>query len=369
MEYMQTLNKLSAIVWNECVEIDQEYRNSFGKSISLSELQKATKHIVPIHAKGIHHVVHKYLYARSAMWNSRKAKHKESKNVNLPHKHKEYFVTGWDYQSITIKGNSIFLSRPKGAKPIICKSKLIPLNIVEIELIYKGQYCLAIKYKDADLKEKIELINSASIDLGEIHALTTIDNNQNGVIIANRKVRSIIRQKDKRQGQIKSLQSKCIKNSKQYKLYQRAIYKIKYKADRQINDAVHKQSKLFLDFCLKNNIGTVYYGDVDGTTRNTEKKNSDYINHKLNLWCFGLLTKQLDNKLTRNNIKLVKIQEYYTSQTCPQCGSLNKPNGRNYDCDCGYHQHRDLVGTINILNTNSGTKITRYKDLEYLQIA
>ena len=47
-------------------------------------------------------------------------------------------------------------------------------------------------------------------------------------------------------------------------------------------------------------------------------------------------------------IKVVKINEAYTSQTCPKCGSRKKPNNRNYTCKCGFKYHRDGVGAINI---------------------
>lgn len=52
MNYMKALNKLSAQVWNECVKIDLEYQDIFGKSIGLSELQKATKTHCTITCKG-----------------------------------------------------------------------------------------------------------------------------------------------------------------------------------------------------------------------------------------------------------------------------------------------------------------------------
>jgi putative transposase len=76
------------------------------------------------------------------------------------------------------------------------------------------------------------------------------------------------------------------------------------------------------------------------------------------MWRFGQIMLQLENKLTRYGIKLVKVQEYYTSQKCPHCKKNNKPCGRNYICSkCGYEQHRDVVGAINILNDNSIYKI------------
>jgi putative transposase len=374
-QYLSKLNSYSAQVWNFCVQIDKKHIEENGKAMGLSALEHATKGIVPIHASGINHIVFKYIYARSAMWNSRKANHKDSRKVNLPYKEKKHIATGWNYQNIKIdrKKRTITLCKPKpkgkrNQKPVICIVKTIPDNIVEIELVYKDKYYLAIKYKEPDNTNLIQSENSASIDLGEIHAITSIDNNGNAIIITNRKVRSIVRLKDKRQGKLQTLRSKHKKESRQYKKYTKAIYKIKHKTERRILDAVHKQTKLFWAWCIENKIKTVYYGNVDSTTRNTKGKLSKFTNHKLNMWYFGRIINQLENKLSRYGIQLICVNEAYTTKTCPNCKKINKPKGRNYICDCGYTQHRDIVGSINILNQNAKTTITRFVKKEYLQI-
>jgi putative transposase len=373
---MCSLNRLSAEVWNRCVEIDKEYYNEVGKFLTLSELEKRTINIVPIHASGIHHIVFKYLFARNAMWASKKTKHEYRNKVKLPYKIKKFFPTGWvkiniktDYKKriLTLTKRSI---GTKHQKPVKCYFKSIPENIdiVEIELVYKDKYYLSVKYKELDNTNLIQSGNCASIDLGEIHAITSIDNNGNALIVTNRKIRSIVRLKDKRQGKLKSLQSKCKKNSRQFNRYKKAIYKIKYKTDKRMRDAIHKQTKLFLNWCILNQISVIYYGNLDSTTRNKKGKSSKFLNHKLNMWRFGQLIMQLENKLSRYGIKMICISEAYTSKTCPGCGKLNKPKGRNYSCKCGYIQHRDIVGAMNILNMNAGTKITKYTKKEYLQI-
>ena len=98
LNYLFKCNKLSAKVWNLCIELDKQYKKEHGKSINQSELQKQTKNCVPLHSKNIQHVVHKYLFARDSMWKSIKAEHENSNKVKLPYKHKKYFTSGWDYQ-------------------------------------------------------------------------------------------------------------------------------------------------------------------------------------------------------------------------------------------------------------------------------
>lgn len=379
-KYLMNCNKLSAEVWNYCVTMDNDYYKKYGIFVNMSDMQKTLKGIVPLHAKGIGHVFRKYQSAKMAMFRSINAKHENSNKVKLPYKIKKYFNTGWDYQSIVCDFNKglIKLAKPmykdlngKSRRPISvrCYTKEIPNNIVEIELLYKNGLYLAIKYKEENIQQLIQSNNSAAIDLGEIHSITSIDSNSNAIIITGRKLRSIKRLRDKEQAKLRSKMTKCKKYSNQYKKYNRALWNLKYKSERQILDCIHKISKLYLDYCLQNNIKTVYYGDLDSCTRNSSERVGKFMGQKLNEWNYGELTRQLHNKLERYGIELIEISEAYTSQTCPSCGKRHKPTSRNYICECGYIQHRDLVGAINILNFNTDSSIRYYKNKKYLRIA
>ena len=375
--YLLNCNRLSAEVWNLCLKIDKEYREqNNGDWIDRNKLQKLTKKCVHLHAKGIHHVVHKYLFARDA---ARRAKEEGRKDVLYPYKQKNYFVTGWDSQSYKVEGNKILLAKPmtkekingryRKQKPVVCYVKNIPNNIVEVELIYRNKLYLAIKYREKKKYQQIKSNNHAAIDLGEIHSITSIDTRGNAVIITGRKLRSIKYLRNKHQAELFRRLSKCTKGSKQYWKYRNTLRNLTYKTEKRINDAVHKITKLYLDFCIQNNISTVYYGDLDSATRNTKGRVNSFIGQKLQQWNHGEIMRELENKLSRHGIRLIKVKEYYTSSKCPNCGKLNKPNNRNYECICDYKQHRDLVGAINILNNNANTNIKYYKNKKYLRIA
>ncbi|ATF13593.1 transposase [Brevibacillus brevis X23] len=380
LKYLYGLNKKSAYVWNLCLELATKYsEENDGKWISRNDLQKATKKCIDLHAKGIHYVAHKYLFARDGALQSKK---KGILNVKYPWKKKKYFNTGWDSQSIKVdyaKGK-IYLSKPdyidthdnlRRSKPVVCLSKSLPQNIVQVELKYDKRLYLSIKYKEKASYIQVKSKNTAAIDLGEIHSITSIDNSGNAIIITGRKMRSIKQHRNKQQAKIYKRMSKCKKGSSQRRKYIRAMSKLKVRYENKVNDCVHKISKLYLDYCLENQISTVYYGDLDGVTRSTRKndKGNTFVRQKLSQWNYGELMNQLKNKLTRYGIKLVKVKEYYTSSKCPACKNINKPIKRNYDCTCGYKQHRDIVGAINILNDNHSTNLTHYTSKKYLQIA
>ena len=378
--YLLKLNHESATVWNQCVEIDNQFFAVNGRFMRFSELQTALLGFSNLHRMGVYHVYRKYLFARSAMCKSKKANHSNSYAVNLPFRAKKYFNTGWDYQGIKVDYDAGTISLCRAAPPnesgkrkrqpkIICYAKTIPQNIVEVELLYRGGLKLAIKYKEPDINHLVPSGNSAAIDLGEIHSITAIDGGAHAIIITGRKLRSIKRFRDKEVAKVRSLMSRCEKGSRRYRKLSKAIYKLCQKADNQIKDAVHKTTKLFLDYCTQHNITTVYYGDLDSATRNTKGRIGAHVGQKLNEWCYGRIVQQLENKLGRYGIHLVKVNEAYSSQTCPVCGARNKPTSRNYGCNCGYEQHRDIVGAMNILNTNAGTELNRYTDKMYLRIA
>ena len=71
-------------------------------------------------------------------------------------------------------------------------------------------------------------------------------------------------------------------------------------------------------------------------------------NRSLNSWSFYQLTKFIEYKAALVGILVIRVNPYKTSQRCPSCGREHKAKDRWYECECGFHAHRDLVGAINI---------------------
>jgi putative transposase len=63
--------------------------------------------------------------------------------------------------------------------------------------------------------------------------------------------------------------------------------------------------------------------------------------------------RQLEYKQRWRGGMVIAVSPQYTSQTCPQCGYVDKLNRKTqseFNCvKCGYENHADLVGAINIL--------------------
>lgn len=373
--YLNKCNKESAIVWNKILEVEKEHRALSKEWITQNQLQKALKGCAELHSKGIQQVILRYIHARQS---TLKAKQGKGDTNKYPHRNKQFVNTIWDYQVARVKDDHILLSKAsknvdgkrKRQNPVKCYVKNIPDNIVQVELMYKDKLYLSIKYKEQSDYIQIQSTNHAAIDLGEIHAITSIDSCGNAIIITGRKVRSIKQLRNKQQAKLRRKISKTVKGSKQNLKLRKALVRLNHKSERQIKDATHKISKLYVDYCIENNISTVYYGDLDSATRNIKKRfKGTKVTQKLKQWNYGQLIRCLEKKLNMYDIQMVKVKEYYTSQTCPSCTTRHKPTGREYRCICGYVQHRDIVGSINILNQNAGTQLTHYKYKKYLRIA
>ena len=68
---------------------------------------------------------------------------------------------------------------------------------------------------------------------------------------------------------------------------------------------------------------------------------------------WGEFRRQLDYKLNWKGGMLIAVPPHHTSQTCPCCGYVSKDNRQTqagFLCvDCGYDNHADVVGAINVL--------------------
>ena len=68
---------------------------------------------------------------------------------------------------------------------------------------------------------------------------------------------------------------------------------------------------------------------------------------------WGEFRRQLDYKLAWRGGHLIAVPPHNTSRTCPACGHISKENRRSqaqFACvACGYQNHADVVGAINVL--------------------
>ena len=126
-----------------------------------------------------------------------------------------------------------------------------------------------------------------------------------------------------------------------------AIKRISHKENDWMNDQNHKISREVVNFALENNVSIIkleQLANIRATTRTSRKNNKSLHN-----WSFYRLQNYIIYKAQLVGIQVEVVNPAYTSQKCPSCGANNKAKDRLYKCSCGYKQHRDIVGAINIM--------------------
>jgi putative transposase len=351
LECLFACNRESASVWNECLRLSKEYYLETGTWITKTILQKQTKGRFLLHSQSVQSVVHKYLEARQSASKARK----KGLHNKYPYKKKHHYPTCWVQSAFRIHENGkVELSMGRGRSPIVVyidAGQLPSGSIKEIELVYDRKLCLSFCFDNGQKEpDSVPEGTTIGVDLGEIHTIAAYSLKEESLIITGRKLRSIHRLRNKKLAELQRLLSKCKKGSRQWKKYLRAKQYVLSKSDKQLQDAVHKSTKRFVDWCVAQQTKEVVCGNPEGVQRNTRKhkKGRRRTNQKLSNWLFGKVKKYLAYKLKAEGIRFILTDEAYTSQTCPSCGKRKKTSSRNYTCACGYTMHRDVHGAHNI---------------------
>ena len=356
------VNAASADVWNDCCfQMDmyqwhRGYRHAhnhfyFGKDCEGWIDKKLSSPL--LHSQSRQAVRERYFKS----WKSYAALKKSGgvEKPKPPNKRKNYMTTRWKKSAIRFVEGSLFGKRvelslaqgqPKIEIPLPSNFDMSKAeHIATIDLCYTyGQWTLHFSYKyHTETTETGKEV--VGVDIGEIHPIASHDG-QDTHIYNGRYIRSLYRHRNKVLAEFSQAISRCKRHSKRWwKLTRRKWKRIK-KIDNQIKDALHKHTASFVKYCHEKGVGTIVLGDLTGIRNNIKARKKE--RQKLHQWAFGKVTELVTYKAKALGIKVVQIDEAYTSQTCPKCGNRKKPSNRNYTCKCGFKYHRDGVGAINI---------------------
>ncbi len=206
-----------------------------------------------------------------------------------------------------------------------------------IELIYD--------YEPRDLYLNED--NVLGIDLGLNNIVTASDNvGNNPLIIKGGVVKSINQFYNKQLAKYKSFSKIC----NDAELTKR-ILKLHRKRNNKIRDFFHKTSRKVINYCISNDIGTIVIGYNEGWKQKIaigKKNNQNFVSIP-----FLKLVRQIEYKSEMVGIKVVRITEEYTSQTCSSCGVVRKSNRKYrglYACnECGLVLNADVNASRNMI--------------------
>ncbi|RLG38668.1 MAG: transposase [Candidatus Alkanophagales archaeon] len=127
------------------------------------------------------------------------------------------------------------------------------------------------------------------------------------------------------------------------------LRKLYRKRKRRFRHAVNTIVSRFVELCYSKGVSEIVVGDLNGIRENNTKgKKANSMIH--NFWSHKYLVQRIKEKAEEYGIKVIEVNESYTSSVCPRCHSRNVfKRKRLFKClNCGLEAHRDAVGCVNI---------------------
>ncbi|UJG40471.1 MAG: transposase [Candidatus Heimdallarchaeum aukensis] len=135
-------------------------------------------------------------------------------------------------------------------------------------------------------------------------------------------------------------------NNKHTSRQLRLLYR---KRKRRFRHAVNTVVSRFVHMCWLKGISEIIIGDLISIRDNNNKgKKANTIVH--NFWSHNYLTQRIKNKAEEYGLRVIVVDESFTSSLCPRCSSRHiVKRKRLFKClNCGLEAHRDAVGCVNI---------------------
>ena len=149
------------------------------------------------------------------------------------------------------------------------------------------------------------------------------------------------------------------KFSNNWKKAQVKVQKIHTQIANARRDFLHKATTtlsqnhalVFIEDLQVRNMSKSAAGTAENPGKNVAAKSG--LNKAILDQGWGEFRRQLDYKTAWNGGMLFAVPPQYTSQTCPCCGHVSAANRQTqarFACvECGYENHADVVGAINVL--------------------
>jgi putative transposase len=351
----------AAHVWNCCMEMHKQARLQHTRWPGRNDLQHVTKGRFALHSQSVQMVAHAFLTNIDTTRELRKTH--PHMQMKYPWQTKRFYPVHWPAQAVSVEAGRVILPMGRG-RPSIVLQLALPAESGACTLVWNHGFelhvCIEIPRADQAPGE-----NQAAVDLGEIHLAAVTTNMSAALIVTGRGIRSLKHQRNKHLGQLATKQSRCKKYSRRWKKLQRAKNKQCRRAERRVRDQRHKATRQVIDFCVKNQVGSLFIGTPHGV-RNQDK--GRHHNQRMSLWEYGRDIDYLTHKAKQAHIMSFTGSERGTSSRCPVCGHTHKPKGRNWVCRaCGFAGHRDLVGSVNMHLDAFGTHLKFPRSFTYLR--
>ena len=220
----------------------------------------------------------------------------------------------------------------------------------------KGGECeIIVIYEVPDAEEKEDNGHYLSIDLGLHNLMTCYDSGNGNCFIIGRKYLSIEHRYHK---EISRVQSQWYQEQDQkgvkYPKTSNHIRRLYEKKNNSIRDYLHKMTHYVERYCKEQEIHRVVIGDIRNIRK--DKDLGKKTNQKLHGLPYDRIYMQLEYKLKKEGIVLIRQEESYTSQCSPKSLEISrkyaekrKRRNRGLYKDGEEIYNADAVGAYNIL--------------------
>ena len=245
--------------------------------------------------------------------------------------------------------------------PILLDKKVKEIRIIpkanarffEIQYIYEAEY----------VQRNLNTNNALALDLGVNNLVTAVSNSGKSFIIDGKKLKSINQWYNKQNARLQSVKDKQHFGRKPTNR-QRAICRAR---NNKVNDYMNKAARKIIDYCIKNDIGTLVVGYNETFQKSShmgKQNNQSFVNIP-----YGQLRFKLEYLCELNGITYVKQEESYTSKASfwdkDNIPVYNNDNPQSYvfsgkrihrgmyQCANGKCLNADVNGALNIMRKSN----------------
>lgn len=322
----------AAEVWNWLVEEHASRRTNCLPWPSKAEWQRMAKGRFPsLHSQSVQQTIADFC---EAVQSTTELRRNGQSDARYPFRKPKYRQVIFTNQAARIRDGVLILpcGQAGDLRVEIPEAVTIPGRLMEIRLNY-GSVEVVCQISDEPRSQGSVI----GVDLG-VNTLLAATDGDKAILVSGRKLKSVVRLRNKNLGEIVRRQSSKTKGSRRWKKLQRRKKRTLAKNHRRIRDLCHKATRKVADQFpdAKAYVGEPFNDAAQKVGRVTAQQVSQA--------CNSVLIHQLGYKLGA----AIQVNEAYTSQTCPVCGVRNKCR-RTYRCNCGVQAKRDVIGATNIL--------------------
>lgn len=218
---------------------------------------------------------------------------------------------------VRLKGNKLILPFSNTYKKthksieITIPPILLDKKVKEIRIIPKANdrfFEIQYIYEAECVRRNLNKNNALALDLGVNNLVTAVSSNGKSFIIDGRRLKSINQWYNKQNARLQSVKDKQ-KLGYRPTSRQKAIARDR---NNKVNDYMNKTARKIIDYCIKNDIGTLVVGYNETFQRNShmgKQNNQNFVNIP-----YGQLRSKLEYLCKLNGITYIKQEESYTSK-------------------------------------------------------